>query len=159
MAQSHGGHSFTGSHLSQLVMEGDPSLSSSRLELIHQMLMEGREEPTASRESLGRYLPSAPGHRSRTDTNRQRNSGPQRIPSSHNLTDSDWNSDSVDVMINSSYAHQGSLSNAVANWRAMNSLTASIMHTDSRIPSRVSRSRTSSHQGQLDFLLDRLYCE
>ncbi|MCJ1380853.1 hypothetical protein MMC17_003962 [Xylographa soralifera] len=146
MDRSHGGHSFTASHLSQLVMEGDPFLSSSRLELVHQMLTEGREAPTASQESLGRYPPSAADQRSGSDTNRQRISEPEPRQSPYNLAGSNWNFDTSDDMFNSSYAQEGSLSNAVANWRAMNSLTTSIMQSDFRLSSRVSLPRSSSHQ-------------
>ena len=159
MERNNGGHSFTASHLSRLVMEGDPSLSSSRLDLIHQMLMEGREEPIAAQERPGRYSPFVPDQRSRADTTRQRNLESQRRQTSNNFVGSNWNFDIANDMFDSSNDQEGSSSNAVTNWRDMNSLTASIMHSDSRLPTEVSLSRNSSYQGELDSWSEGLECE
>ncbi|MCJ1404927.1 hypothetical protein MMC11_008153 [Xylographa trunciseda] len=130
-------------------MEGDSSMSSSRLELIHQMMTHGREESTASQENLDRYSPSTSDLWSQTNTNnRQRDAEPHPRHSSHHFADSDWNFAPSGAMFNPSYAQEGLPSTAVANWRAMNALTASSMQSDSRFSSRISLSRTSSHQVQ-----------
>ena len=157
--RDHGAQTFTASHLSQLVMERDPSLSSSRLELIREMLTEGRDESIAFQGNLSRYSSSAPDQRPRTDTHQQQNSEFQSGQSSYDRAGSNWGSNTVDIMFDSVYPREESSLNAIANWRAMNSLTAGTMPPERRLRSRTASRRTSSHQGESEFLSQGLHCD
>ena len=146
--RSYGGLPFTTSHLSHLVMDGDTSLLSSRLELIHQMVMQGREASSTVQDGLNRDSTFTPALQSRTDTTRQRNTESQARQFSHELENLDWTFDRSNVTFNFARTPEHSSITDVADPRATNTLADITRASDFGLSSRVPPSQTSSHQGE-----------